>query len=145
MDIIVKYLNGAGKLERHGAWIDLATSEDVYLCEGEVRIIPLGVSIKLPEGCEGLLAPRSSTFLKYGILMANSIGIIENEYCGNDDVWGFAAYAVRETYIEKGTRIAQFRVIGSMPDVHIISTDDMNCASRGGYGSTGEAAKEVCL
>lgn len=145
MKIIVKYHNGAGKLECHGAWIDLSASEDIDLHKGEVKIIPLGVSMKLPEGCEGILAPRSSTCLKHGILMANSIGIIENEYCGNDDVWGFAAYAIRDTHIEKGTRIAQFRVLRSMSDVQIIQIDDMNCASRGGYGSTGEAAKEVCL
>ena len=80
-DIIVRYMDGASKLERHGALIDLACSEDVSMKQGDVRIIPFGINVKMPEGFEGIIAPRSSTCLKHGILMANSIGIIENEYC----------------------------------------------------------------
>lgn len=142
-DIIVRYMEGASKLERHGAWIDLACSEDVSMKQGDVRIIPFGINVKMPEGFEGIIAPRSSTCLKHGILMANSIGIIEKEYCGNDDVWGFVAYAVRDTFIPAGTRIAQFRIQPMMPEINVIETDDMGCASRGGYGSTGEYASEV--
>ena len=119
-DIIVRYMDGASKLERHGAWIDLACSEDVSMKQGDVRIIPFGINVKMPEGFEGIIAPRSSTCLKHGILMANSIGIIENEYCGNDDVWGFVAYAVRDTFIPAGTRIAQFRIQPMMPEIHVI-------------------------
>ena len=134
-EIIVRYMNGANKLERHGAWIDLACSEDVSMKQGDVRIIPFGINVKMSEGFEGIIAPRSSTCLKHGIL--------ENEYCGNDDVWGFVAYAIRDTFIPAGTRIAQFRIQPMMPEINVIETDDMGCASRGGYGSTGESASEV--
>lgn len=129
--------DGVPHPERHGAWMDLACSEDVDMKQGEVRIIPLGIRMKMPEGYEGILAPRSSTCLKYGIMQANSIGVIENNYCGEDDVWGMVAYAIRDTHIDRGTRIAQFRIQPMMGDVSITYVDHMDDKSRGGYGSTG--------
>ena len=124
--------------ERHGAMFDLAASEDVELREGEVKVIPLGIRMKLPKGYFGLVVPRSSTCLKYGILMANSVGIIENDYCGDSDVWGFVAYATRETKIPKGTRIAQFMPLPMFGDLDFNVVDSMPDPDRGGYGSTGE-------
>lgn len=124
--------------ERHGAMFDLAASEDVKLREGEVKVIPLGIRMKLPEGYFGLVVPRSSTCMKYGILMANSVGIIEPDYCGDNDVWGFVAYAVRDTAIAKGTRIAQFMPVPMFGDLDFHVVDSMPCTDRGGYGSTGE-------
>lgn len=129
--------------ERHGAMFDLAASEDVKLREGEVKVIPLGIRMKLPEGYFGLVVPRSSTCLKRGILMANSIGIIDNEYCGDGDVWGFVAYAIRDTVIEQGTRIAQFMPVRYADDIEFDEVDSMGCADRGGYGSTGVSAGSV--
>lgn len=136
--IYVRYFDGAKDLERHGAWIDLATPKDVFMMRGEVRIIPFNINVKMPEGYEGIIAPRSSTCLKHGIIQANSIGIIENEYCGNNDVWGFVAYAIRNTFIPEGTRIAQFRIQPLMPGICVDEVDDMESPSRGGYGSTGD-------
>ena len=138
--IKVKYHDGASRIERHGAMWDMAASETVTLRKGEVRIIPLGVSVKLPSGFMGVLVPRSSTCLKHGILMANSVGIIENDYSGDGDVWGFVAYAIRDTVIEQGTRIAQFMPSPFVPDWNKIvfeEVESMGCADRGGYGSTG--------
>lgn len=137
----IKYHDGASRIERHGAMWDMAASETVTLRKGEVRIIPLGVSMKLPSGFMGVLVPRSSTCLKHGIMMANSVGIIENEYRGDGDVWGFVAYAIRDTVIERGTRIAQFMPSPLVPDWNKIifeEVESMGCADRGGYGSTGE-------
>lgn len=124
--------------ERHGAMFDLAASEDVKLREGEVKVIPLGIRMKLPEGYFGLVVPRSSTCLKYGIMMANSVGIIEPDYCGNSDVWGFVAYATRGTKIPKGTRIAQFMPVRMFGDLDFDVVESMPYTDRGGYGSTGE-------
>lgn len=128
--------------ERHGAMFDLAASEDVKLREGEVQVIPLGIRMKLPEGYFGLVVPRSSTCLKCGIMMANSVGIIEPDYCGDNDVWGFVAYAVRDTAIAKGTRIAQFMPVPMFGylDFHVV--ESMPYTDRGGYGSTGERSAE---
>lgn len=124
--------------ERHGAMFDLAASEDVKLREGEVKVIPLGIRMKLPDGYFGLVVPRSSTCLKYGIMMANSVGIIEPDYCGPNDVWGFVAYATRGTKIPKGTRIAQFMPVPMFGDLDFDVVDSMPDPDRGGYGSTGE-------
>lgn len=131
-----KYHDGASRLERHGAMWDMAASETVTLRKGEVRIIPLGVSMKLPSGYMGVLVPRSSTCLKHGIMMANSIGIIDNDYNGDDDVLGFVAYAIRDTTIPKGTRIAQFAAV-RLPRVSVRMVDSLGNDSRGGFGSTG--------
>lgn len=128
--------------ERHGAMFDLAASEDVKLREGEVKVIPLGIRMKLPEGYFGLVVPRSSTCLKRGILMANSVGIIEPDYCGDNDVWGFVAYAVRDTAIAKGTRIAQFMPVPMFGDLDFHVVDSMPYTDRGGYGSTGSTSAE---
>lgn len=134
----IKYHDGASRIERHGAMWDMAASETVTLRKGEVRIIPLGVSVKLPSGFMGVLAPRSSTCLKHGIMMANSVGIIENDYSGDGDVWGFVAYAIRDTVIEQGTRIAQFMPVRMFGDLDFDVVDSMPDPDRGGYGSTGE-------
>lgn len=83
--IEVKYHEGASKLgeDVHGVMCDMAASETVELKQGECKVIPLGVSMKLQDGCWGLLVPRSSTCLKHGIMMANSVGIVEPDYCGD--------------------------------------------------------------
>lgn len=145
--IKVKYHEGASRIggDIHGVMCDLAASETVELKQGEVKIIPLGVSMKLPYGDFGIVVPRSSTCLKHGIMMANSIGIIEPDYCGDGDVWGFVAYAIRDTVIERGTRIAQFMPAQFVPDWNTIifkEIESMGCADRGGYGSTGERSAE---
>lgn len=129
--------------ERHGAMFDLAASEDVKLREGEVKVIPLGIRMKLPEGYFGLVVPRSSTCLKYGIMMANSVGVIEPDYCGDNDVWGFVAYATRGTKILKGTRIAQFMPVRMFGDLDFDAVESMPYTDRGGYGSTGEKSAEA--
>ena len=146
MDIEVKYHEGASKLgsDIHGVMCDLAASETVELKQGEVKVIPLGVSMKLPDGYFGFVVPRSSTCLKHGIMMANSVGIIESDYCGNNDVWGFVAYAIRDTTIEKGTRIAQFMPVSCFDwgNVSFKELDTMPYPNRGGYGSTGTKASD---
>ena len=146
--IRVKYHEGASKLgsDIHGVMCDLAASETVELKQGEVKVIPLGVSMKLPHGDFGIVVPRSSTCLKHGIMMANSIGIIEPDYCGDSDIWGFVAYAIRDTVIEQGTRIAQFMPAPLVPDwdkIMFEECESMGFADRGGYGSTGERSAEV--
>lgn len=121
-----------------GDWIDLCTKEDVILKQGEFKLIDLGVAMKLPKGYEALVVPRSSTFIKYGIIQTNSIGIIDETYCGNHDVWKFPALALRDTEIKSCTRIAQFRIIKHQPDVRLYELENLPDKNRGGFGSTGE-------
>ena len=140
MEIIrVKYLKDIQKIERFnvGDWIDLRAAEDVTMKAGEYRMIPLGVAMELPKGYEALVAPRSSAFRKYGILLANSVGIIDESYKGDNDEWNFLAYAVRDTKIRKNERICQFRIIQHQPLIHLQEVDSLGNADRGGIGSTG--------
>ena len=120
-----------------GDWIDLRLAETVTLKKGEYQLLSLGVSIKLPKGYEALVAPRSSTFKNYGILLANSIGIIDETYCGNNDIWRFPALATRDITIPADTRIAQFRIIKHQPKIEFIIADKLSNSNRGGIGSTG--------
>lgn len=122
----------------YGDFIDLATADDVTMKSGEFKIISLGVSMELPAGYYAEVAPRSSTFMKHGILMANSIGIIDNDYCGPTDIWGFPALAMRDTFIPKGTRIAQFRVVRHGEPIVFVEDSLEDNEARGGFGSSGE-------
>lgn len=118
-------------------WIDLRAAADVTLKKDEMSIIPLGVGMILPEGYEALVVPRSSTPKKFGIICANSMGIIDNSYSGNTDEWKFPAIAIRDTTIKKGDRICQFRIIKNQPPIIFEKVDHLNEKSRGGFGSTG--------
>lgn len=122
-----------------GDWIDLRAAERVCLFKGDFRTIKLGVSIELPEGYEALLVPRSSTFKNWGIIQTNSIGIIDESYCGDDDVWMMPVYATREAIIEKGDRICQFRIIKHQPDIDINEVESLGNDNRGGFGTSGKA------
>lgn len=138
--IKIKYLKDIQKIERFnvGDWIDLRAAEDVTMKDGEYRMIPLGVAMELPHGYEALIAPRSSTFKKYGIMPTNSIGIIDETYKGDNDEWNFLAYATRDTKIYKNERICQFRIIQHQPLIHLIEVDTLGNPDRGGIGSTGK-------
>lgn len=137
--IKVKYFNDDCKVERHGDWIDLKAAEDVSLRAGDYAQIPLGVAMKLPADYEAHLVPRSSTFRKYGIIQTNGVGIIDNDYSGDDDEWAMPVYATRDVMIRRGARIAQFRIVPTMDDDVITHTvDKLNELSRGGFGSTGD-------
>ena len=118
-------------------WIDLRASKTVELHAGEYAIIPLGVSMRLPDGYEAHLAPRSSTFKNFGILQVNGVGVIDNSYSGDDDIWGMPALAMRDTVIHKGERICQFRIMRKMDQVCFKTVYHLSDKSRGGFGSTG--------
>ena len=119
-------------------WVDLRSAEDIELKQGQYYLLRLGVGMKLPKGYEAHVAPRSSTFQKWGILLTNGIGIIDESYCGEDDVWKFPALAIRSTTIFKGDRICQFRIVPKMPEVTFKEVEHMTDPNRGGLGSTGK-------
>lgn len=119
-------------------WIDLRASRRVELKAGESARIPLGVAMQLPEGYEGHLVPRSSTFKNYGILQTNSCGVIDNTYCGDHDMWQMPVYATRDTVIEKNDRICQFRIVKNQPKIVFEECERLEGKDRGGFGSTGK-------
>lgn len=139
LSIKIKYHTDITPLEKYdnGDWIDLRAAEDVEMHAGEFRLISLGVSMKLPEGYEAHVLPRSSTFKNWGIIQANQQGIIDNSYCGNNDIWKFAAIAMRDTTIHKNDRICQFRIMEKQPRFGFLPVDEMEDEDRGGFGSSG--------
>ncbi len=139
-EILIRYHADIPRIEKreNGDWIDLYAAEDVVLKAGEFALISLGVSMALPKGYEAHVAPRSSTFRRWGILQVNSVGIIDESYCGDGDIWRFPALAMRDTKIEKGDRICQFRIEKKMPPVRLTEVDKLSGNNRGGFGSTGD-------
>ena len=141
LEIKIKYFTDIEPIkfiENKSDWYDLRSAEEITLKAGEFKLIPLGVAIQLPAGYEAYVAPRSSTFKNFGIIQTNSIGIIDETYCGDNDQWFMPAYALRDTVIHKNDRICQFRIMPHQPP-HILTTvTKLNNEDRGGIGSTGK-------
>ena len=137
--IKIKYHADIEKIETItvGDWIDLRASETVILQKGDFKLIPLGVSIQLPEGYEALIVPRSSTFKNYGIIQTNSIGVIDEFYCGDSDQWMMPVFATRDASINKNDRICQFRIVEHQPHIIFNEVDKLENPARNGFGSTG--------
>ena len=158
MKIKIKYHDGVEPIEKIsvGDWIDLRAAEDVFIPINQFKLISLGVSMKLPDGYEAHLAPRSSTFKKWGIIQTNHVGVIDNSYSGTNDIWKFPAYCLASrtpkvmmdhesgkqtltlgTKIKKGDRICQFRVVSKQPNIEFEVVETLDDKDRGGFGSTG--------
>ena len=137
--IKIKYKEGVYPITilPNGDWIDLRCAEDTTLKAGEFKYIPLGVAMQLPDGFEAIVVPRSSTFAKYGVLQTNSMGVIDNSYCGNNDWWHFPALAMRDTFIPKNARICQFRLLPNQMNIIMQKVNQLSNNDRGGLGSTG--------
>ena len=140
-DIRIKYLKEITPLkyiEDKSDWIDLRSAEDIYLKRGDFTLIPLGVAMEIPEGYEAHIVPRSSTFKKLGLIQTNSVGVIDNTFCGNTDEWKMPVYATKDTHIKFNQRICQFRIFKNQPRINFKVVDDLENKSRGGFGTTGE-------
>ena len=118
-------------------WVDLRAAKEVALKKGEFALIPLGVGMELPNVYEAHVIPRSSTYKNFGILQANSYGLVDESYCGDHDEWFFPALAVRDTVIHVNDRICQFRIMKHQPEIVFEETDTLSAEDRGGFGSTG--------
>lgn len=125
-------------IDEKSDWIDLRAAEDVSMKAGEFRLISLGVAMQLPDGYEAHIVPRSSTFKNFGVIQTNHMGVIDNSYCGNNDIWKFPAYAIRDTEIKINDRICQFRLVKKQPDVTFEEVKSLDGIDRGGFGSTGK-------
>lgn len=118
-------------------WVDLRSAETIRLLKWQIHDIRLGVAIELPDGYEALIAPRSSTTKKFGVLSLCMPGVIDLDYKGDNDEWHFPVIALRDTVIHKNDRICQFRIIDSQPCLDFKYVDELGNPNRGGIGSTG--------
>ncbi len=124
-------------VEGKSDWIDLRAAADITMKAGEFRLIPLGVAMKLPNGYEAHVVPRSSTFKNFGIIQTNHMGVIDQTYCGDNDQWFMPALAMRDTTIHFNDRICQFRIMKNQPTIVFDETQELGALDRGGCGSTG--------
>ena len=118
-------------------WIDMYAAEDVEMSQFSFDLISLGISVQIPDGYEMHIAPRSSTFKRWGILLTNSVGVIDNSYNGDGDIIKFPALAMRDTFIEKGDKICQFRLVKNQEPIEFKEVSTLGNDDRGGIGSTG--------
>ena len=118
-------------------WSDLRAAEDVELKAGEFKLISLGVSMELPKGYEAHVVPRSSTFKNFGIIQTNHQAVIDESYNGDNDIWKYPVYALRDTVIHKNDRICQFRIMKHQPTIEFEEVEHLDNADRKGIGSTG--------
>lgn len=162
MKIKVKYHNPNCKFNfiSKGEWVDLKSSENVNLeaptlkedgtISFDSKMISLGFSMELPEEFEAWIEPRSSTYKTWGIILANSKGVIDSSYSGNKDIWKFPAIALRGTTILEGNKICQFRIMPSQKasiktkikwlftnKIEFVEVDNLCNTNRGGFGTTG--------
>ncbi len=118
-------------------WIDLRAARRYEIKKGDWQLIDLGVSIALPEGYEAHVVPRSSTYRTWGLLQTNSCGVIDNTYSGDGDVWMVPMLATRDTVVEVGDRICQFRIMKNQPQIVFDEVEHLDGTDRGGFGTTG--------
>ena len=152
MKIRIKYFEEAIRLKKiaKGNWIDVYANKDMFVKEGERAMIPLGFALELPEGWEGHLAPRSSTFKTWGIIQTNSVGVVDDTYIGDNDQWHMPVFCLqgkdintvdgveeKGTWIKKGDKVAQFRIMEVMPEIELEEVETFGNENRGGFGSTG--------
>lgn len=138
--IKIKYFdNEIDKVEKisKGDLIDLRAAERVEMKAGDFKLIKLGVGMKLPDGYKANVYPRSSTYKNFGIILANSVGQIDNSYSGDNDEWRFPAIALRDTVIHKNDRICQFEIQKIQPEIEFVEVEHLDDVNRGGIGSTG--------
>ena len=124
-------------VQPNGDWIDLATEHEEVLHAGHNKKLSLGVAMQLPDGYEAHIIPRSSTFSRWGILLVNSMGLIDNSFCGPQDIWTFHAFGMVDITIPAGTRICQFRIVKKQPTLEFEIVNKLSGTNRGGYGTTG--------
>lgn len=152
MKIRIKYFEGATKLNKikKGNWIDVYANDDVFVRLNERAMIPLGFALELPEGWEGHLALRSSTFKTWGIIQTNSVGVVDDTYIGDNDQWYMPVYCLQAkdvevidgaeekgSWIRKGNKIGQFRIMEVMPEFELEEVECFGNEDRGGFGTTG--------
>ena len=142
VNIKIKYhTNGIEKLryiDGKSDFIDLRSAEDVELKAGDFKLISLGVSMELPKGYEAHIVPRSSTFKNFGIIQTNHQAVIDESYNGDNDIWKYPVYALRDTIIHKNDRICQFRIMEHQPTIEFDEVEHLEGKERGGFGSSGK-------
>jgi dUTP pyrophosphatase len=114
-----------------------AVRDKVVLGPGQVKLIPTGLAVSLPQGYEAQIRPRSGLALKHGVGMVNAPGTIDSDYRGEIGLiminWGQEPFVIK-----RGDRIGQM-VIGKVCKAELVEVDDLEGTRRGegGFGHSG--------
>lgn len=143
MFVEVKKLNDKAKLpcrataDSAGADLCACINDDIALMPGERRLIPTGIAIAVPTGFGGFVFPRSGLSSKFGVSLANCVGVIDSDYRGEVKV-PVINHSSEPYTIKAGERIAQL-VIMPVDLCEYGFSDELDKTERGegGFGSTG--------
>lgn len=128
------------RMTQHAAGFDVcaAVTEPLVLQPDEIRLIPCGFAMALPEGYEAQMRPRSGLSSKHGVSMINAPGTIDADYRGEVCV-PLVNHGKKPFTVERGMRIAQM-VVKRVPPVEILEVKDLDATDRGsgGFGHTGQ-------
>ena len=116
---------------------DLFSAEEVTIKRFERKLIDTGIAIKMPEGFEAQIRPRSGNAWKHGLTVLNSPGTIDCDYTGNLKV--IIINLGEEDYTVKvGDRIAQIKYSPVFKGYYIaVDTLENTDRGHGGFGSSG--------
>jgi dUTP pyrophosphatase len=139
MELKVKRIQKEATLPRYShkgdAGLDLFSSVDCVLEAGQVRAVPTGIQVAVPQGFVGLIWDKSGLSLQGVHRLA---GVIDSGYRGEVKV--VMANLEEEPFvIEKGMKVAQM-LIQPVEEVKVVESEELEETSRGekGFGSTGK-------
>lgn len=120
------------------AGFDLHLRKTVTIGPHQVVIAPANVAMEIPKGTFAMVAARGSTH-KYGVMLANGIGVGDEDYHGDDDEYMLALlnFTNKKVTIKKGERVGQI-VLLHYEKVKIKVVERLGNPNRGGFGSTGK-------
>ena len=139
MQLNVKKLVPEAKLPTkgslHAAGYDLYASKGTKVDAKQKILVSTGISMEIPEGCYGRIAPRSGLAVKNFIDVG--AGVIDSDYRGEVKVLLFN-FSSDDFEVKEGDRIAQL-IIEYVAPTNITEITELNETSRGegGFGSTG--------
>lgn len=142
MKLPIKRLDPSAVLPEYktpgAAAFDITTIETKVLASREIYRFRTGLVFCIPSGHFMLLASRSSNAPKKGIGMANGIGIIDSDFCGETDEISVCLQNLTDApvTVEAGERVAQAMIL-PVERAEILEVASTGAADRGGFGSTG--------
>ncbi len=116
---------------------DIIARESIEIPSKEIKLIPGNIIVEVPKGYMLMVASRSSTPKKKGLTPPHGLGIIDHDYCGNEDEIKIQVYNFTDesVIVERGEKIAQ-GVFIRIDKLEWEEVDEMTKDSRGGFGST---------
>jgi dUTP pyrophosphatase len=119
------------------AGLDLCAAEAAKIGPGERASVGTGVAVAIPDGCAGLVVPRSGLAARAGIGVVNAPGLIDSGYRGELRVLLLNTDREQPFSVEPGDRIAQLVVVPVCSPEPVEAELDTTLRGAGGFGSTG--------